>query len=121
MLVFLVLNNIFIKEKINEIAYGWIDVNGTIHTNTIDGLQELYIVTSIEEILSFSKINTVLVRHSPLITSLIISSNLKVLGLKESVLKSQFKLFSLKYLSIYGTSFYSTILIFILFFSYKVI
>lgn len=44
--------NILMK-KMNEITYGWIDINNTIHTNTVEGLQELYRVASIEEILSY--------------------------------------------------------------------
>lgn len=42
-----------LMEKLNEISYGWIDINGTIHTNIVDRIQELYRVSSIEEILTY--------------------------------------------------------------------
>ncbi|MCI8778083.1 MAG: hypothetical protein HFI87_02935 [Bacilli bacterium] len=43
--------NIFMQQM-NEINYGWMDINNNIHINTMDNLQELYRTSSIEEILT---------------------------------------------------------------------
>lgn len=43
--------NVFMKQM-NEINYGWMDINDNLHINTMDNLQELYRTSSIEEILT---------------------------------------------------------------------
>lgn len=41
-----------VMKKMDEIQYGWLDIHDNLHINTIDNIQKLYRVSSIEEILT---------------------------------------------------------------------